>query len=140
MTRATAALIAVLVVAVCATAIAVAVIVTQDRNTPAETAPAPTTLPPDDPATDGCETLLATASRVEERNDASDDASAAGATKRDLYDMSVRHHAMTLLDLDTVISECGPDVGNAARAVRQLTLDTFADTRAACREGGLDHC
>lgn len=139
MTRATAVLIAVLVAVVCATAITVAVIVTQ--NTPAETAPAPTNLPPDDPATDGCETLLAAAGRVDERSDSYDDAAAAGATKRDLYDMSVSHHAMRLLDLDAVISECDPDVGDAARAVRQFTLDTFADIiRAACREGGLDYC
>ena len=140
MTRATAVLIAVLVAAVCATAIAVAVIVTLDRNSPAETAPAPTTLPPDDPATDSCETLSATSGRVDERSDAHDDAAAAGATKRDLYDMSVSHYAMTLLDLDAVIAECNPDVGDWARATRQFTLDALAAIRAACREGGRDYC
>ena len=139
---------------VCATAIAVAVIVTQDTATPApaaaEPAPVPTTVPTlttlplltisDDPATDHCETLLATADRTSARGDAYEAAAEAGAASRDLYDMTVRHHAMGLLDLDAVMSECGPDVVEVARAVRQLAQDVFAEVRAVCVEAGHDFC
>ncbi len=141
-----------LVALVCATAIAVAVIVTQDTATPAaaESAPVPTTVPtlttlplvaiPDDPATTHCETLPATADRASARGDAYEAAAEAGAAPRDLYDMTVRHHAMGLLDLDAVMSECGPDVVEVARAVRQLAQDVFAEVRAVCVEAGHDFC